>query len=201
MDVILLSIRLHTQQEEEKCPLKIRMLPVVITAALSLVLLLGGWFLYRQTALERPVEQILSQYPGVNSAQVNITQNQALLKLDLQSNVDLRGMIAELRKEQGQMFKKRSIVLDIADHSTPDIDALWKEASFSVAEAMASKRYTMIPDTLSKIQSENDEYTISSDMDNHYIYVALSSATDKKANKYIILPLTAAQGTGGQPNA
>ncbi|GGO04210.1 heavy-metal-associated domain-containing protein [Saccharibacillus kuerlensis] len=181
--------------------MKIRMLPVVITAALSLVLLLGGWFLYRQTALERPVEQILSQYPGVNSAQVNITQNQALLKLDLQSNVDLRGMIAELRKEQGQMFKKRSIVLDIADHSTPDIDALWKEASFSVAEAMASKRYTMIPDTLSKIQSENDEYTISSDMDNHYIYVALSSATDKKANKYIILPLTAAQGTGGQPNA
>ncbi|WP_172196265.1 heavy-metal-associated domain-containing protein [Saccharibacillus qingshengii] len=181
--------------------MKIRILPVALTAALSLIILLGGWFLYRQTALERPIEQMLAKYPGVTSAQVNITQKQAVLKLDLQSNVDLRGMIAELRKTEGSLLKNRSIVLDIADHSTPEIDALWKKASFSVAEAMANKRYTLIPDTLSEIQSDNGGYTISSDMDEHYIYVALSSASDNKANKYIILPLGAAPGTGGQTNA
>ncbi|NGZ74282.1 heavy-metal-associated domain-containing protein [Saccharibacillus alkalitolerans] len=181
--------------------MKIRMLPVALTAALSLILLLGGWFLYRQTAIERPIEKMLSQYPGVTSAQVDITQKQAVLKLDLQSDVDLRGMIAQLRKEEGALLKTRSIKLDIADHSTPEIDELWKQASFSVAEAMANKRYTMIPSTLSKIESENGNYTISSDMDDHYVYVALSSASDKKANKYIILPLAAAPGTGGQSNA
>ncbi len=181
--------------------MKIRALPVALTAALSLIVLLGGWFLYRQTALERPVEKMLSQYPGVTSAQVTITQNKALLKLDLQSNVDLRALIAQLRKEEGSLLGSRSIALDIADHSTPEIDELWKQASFSIAEAMANKRYTMIPDTLSKIQSQHGGYTISSGMDDHYVYVALSSSSDEKANKYIILPLTAATGTGGTNNA
>lgn len=157
--------------------------------------------MYRQTALERPVEKMLANYPGVTSAQAHITQKQAVLKLDLESNVDLRGMIAQLRKEQGSLFEGRSIKLDIADHSTPEIEELWKQASFSVAEAMANKRYTMIPDTLAEIQNENNGYTISSDMDDRYVYVALSSASDKKANKYIILPLAAATGTGGQSNA
>lgn len=202
MDVRFCSARcLHIQQEEEKCPLKIRVLPIVVTAALSLILLLGGWFMYRQTALERPIEKMLANYPGVTSAQAHITQKQAVLKLDLESNVDLRGMIAQLRKEQGSLLEGRSIKLDIADHSTPEIEELWKQASFSVAEAMANKRYTMIPDTLAEIQNENNGYTISSDMDDRYVYVALSSASDKKANKYIILPLAAATGTGGQYNA
>ncbi|OWR29151.1 hypothetical protein CDO73_15915 [Saccharibacillus sp. O23] len=181
--------------------MKIRILPVALTAALSLIVLLGGWFLYRQNALERPVEKMLSQYPGVTSAQVTITQNKALLKLDLQSNVDLRAMIAQLRKEEGSLLGDRSIALDIADHSTPEIDDLWKQASFSVAEAMANKRYTMIPDTLSKIQNGHGGYTISSGMDEQYVYVSLSSSSDKNANKYIILPLTAATGTGGTHNA
>ncbi|MDO3409647.1 heavy metal-associated domain-containing protein [Saccharibacillus sp. CPCC 101409] len=181
--------------------MKIRILPIAVTAAVSLLLLFGGWFLYRQTALERPIERMLSQYPGVTSAQVDITQKQAVLKLDLESNVDLRGMVAQLRKEEGKLLKNRTVVFDIADHSTPEIDALWKEASFSVAEAMANKRYTLIPNTLSKIQDENVAYTISSDMDDHYIYVVLSSSADKQANKYVILPLTASQGTGGQTNA
>lgn len=181
--------------------MKIRILPVALTAALSLIVLLGGWFLYRQTALERPVEKMLSQYPGVTRAQVTITQNKALLKLDLQSNVDLRAMIAELRKKEGSLLGDRVIALDIADHSTPEIDDLWKQASFSVAEAMANKRYTMIPDTLSKIQSEHGGYTILSGMDEQYVYVSLSSSSDKNANKYIILPLTAATVTGGTHNA
>lgn len=181
--------------------MKIRILPVALTAALSLIVLLGGWFLYRQTALERPVEKMLSQYPGVTRAQVTITQNKALLKLDLQSNVDLRAMIAQLRKKEGSLLGDRSIALDIADHSTPEIDDLWKQASFSVAEAMANKRYTMIPDTLSKIQNEHGGYTISSGMDEQYVYVSLSSSSDKNANKYIILPLAAATGSGGTHNA
>lgn len=200
MDVILGS-EFQTQHEEEKCPLKIRILPIALTAALSLIVLLGGWFLYRQTAIERPIAKMLQNYPGVTSAQVDITQNRAVLKLDLESNVDLRGMVAQLRKEEGELLKSRSVVFDIADHSTPDIEALWREASFSVAEAMANKRYTLITDTLSEIQNENNGYTISSDMDEHYIYVALSSASDEQANKYIILPLHAAPGIGGQTNA
>jgi len=157
--------------------------------------------MYRHMALERPVEKILVNYPGVTSAQAHITQKQAVLKLDLESNVDIRGLMAQLSKEQSTLFENRSIKLDIADHSTPEIEELWNQASFSVAEAMANKKYTLIPNTLSKIQNENNGYTLSSDMDDRYVYVTLSSSSDKKANKYIVLPLPAAIGTGGQSNA
>ncbi|MDO7905026.1 hypothetical protein Q5741_01200 [Paenibacillus sp. JX-17] len=177
--------------------MKLRVFPIVLTAIIMAVVLFGGWFLYRQMAIKSPLEKIVTQYPGVTSAQLDINQSTVSLKLDLKPETNISGLVDQIKKEGKSMIGSRTLKLDVVDHSNSQLDQWWSEAMFPVAEAMENRKYTEIRSALEQLEHNNRNIKIQTAMDDSNVYVSLSEG---KASKFIILPREA-QKMGVWPNA
>lgn len=168
--------------------MKLRVVPILITVVLSVSFLFGGWFLYRQTTLQSPLQNMVTKYEGVNSAQLDISHDKIVLKLDVKPNTQLPGLVQQLKTEGKSLIGKRDLQFVVADHSSNTLNQFWEKAMFSVAEAMDNKRYTDIPTKLEKMAQTSGDVKVATEMDDTNVYVNLISSTDAKASKFIILP-------------
>lgn len=175
--------------------LKLKVLPIVLTAVVSAVLLFGGWFIYRQVAVQSPIEKMVTQYEGVNDVQLSINRNDIQMKLDLKPNVDLGRLVQYLYKEGQDLIGSRTLKLDVVDHSNEALENWWGDAMFTVAQAMENKQYAEITPTLSKMATGGIQ--VNTAMDDNNVYVSLR---DGDASKHIILPRVPGQ-IGVWPNA
>lgn len=177
--------------------MKLRIGPIVISIAASALLLFGGWFANREWAIETPFEKLVKQYEGVKDVQFDINQKQVVLKLDLEQNTDLGGLVQHIEKDGDKFVGARELKLEVKDHSSPTLDKLWQDSLFTVAEAMETKQYTEIMEAMKQIEQANQSVNASAVMDENNVYVTLS---DGKASKFIILPRIPQQ-MGVWPNA
>ncbi|MGF7049899.1 hypothetical protein J2T13_004422 [Paenibacillus sp. DS2015] len=168
--------------------MKPRVLPIIITVVLSGALLFGGWFFYRQITLQSPLQSIVTKYEGVNSAQMDITHDKIVLKLDIKPNTQLPGLVQQLKTEGKSSIGSRTLQFVVVDYSSDILNEFWEKAMFSVAEAMENKRYTDIPKTLEEMAQASGDVKVTTQMDDTNVYVNLISSTDAKASKFIILP-------------
>ncbi|SMF87279.1 hypothetical protein SAMN05661091_3683 [Paenibacillus uliginis N3/975] len=165
--------------------MKLRIVPVVLTVVISASVLFGGWFLYRQMALQNPLANVVSQYDGVNNSQIDIKQDTVTLKLDLEPETNLRGLVEHINKEGKSVVGKRTLKLEVEDHSSERLNQWWDEAMLSVAEAMDNKQYTDIQSSLDELAKNSPTLKANAQIDDQNVYVSLS---DGKSGKFIILP-------------
>ncbi|KGE17779.1 hypothetical protein [Paenibacillus wynnii] len=165
--------------------MKLRLVPVLLTSLLSVALMFGGWFLYRQFAIQEPLQKIVNSYQGVNKSHISINRNEVSLKLDLQPGTKLRDLVQYISTEGESVIGGRSIKLDLEQHSSEELDEIWDQAMFSVAEAMESRKYTLIPAKLDQLKEQYEGITATTEIDDNNVYVSL---TNGKESKFIILP-------------
>ncbi|MNI95650.1 hypothetical protein D3C73_1539530 [compost metagenome] len=63
--------------------------------------------------------------------------------------------------------------LDVTQHSNQTLDDYWNKALFSVAEAMESGKYTLIPETLNDLSKEFTGVQATTAIDDNNVYVSL----------------------------
>jgi len=164
--------------------MKFRILPIALTVVISGSLLFGGWFVYKQVKVQNPLQNIATEYDGVNKAQLNITRDEVVVKLDIEPGTRLPGLVQQLKTEGKSILGKRTLKLDVKEHTTANINEFWDKAMFPVAEAMENKRYTQIVDKLKEMEQGSNVKVIT-EMDDQNVYISL---TDGKGSKFIILP-------------
>ena len=165
--------------------MKLRFVPIVLSVVISASVLFGGWFLYRQMAVQTPLNQVVSQYEGVKSSQIDIKQDTVSLKLDLEPETDLRGLVEHINKEGKSVIGKRQLKIEVVDHSSETLNKWWEDAMLSVAEAMDNRQYTDILSSLERLAKDSPGLKASAQIDDQNVYVSLS---DGKTGKFIILP-------------
>lgn len=168
--------------------MKLRLVPVLITSVLSATLLFGGFFVYRHFAVQEPLQKIVSQYDGVNNSHISINRNEVTLKLDLAPGTKLRELVQYVSEEGKSVIDGRALKLDVEQNSSQLLDEYWDKAMFSVAEAMESRKYTLIPAQLDRLKEQYSQYKdviATTEIDDTNVYVSLSSGED---SKFIILP-------------
>ncbi|MEK3684187.1 hypothetical protein GC101_06875 [Paenibacillus sp. LMG 31459] len=172
--------------------MKLRLMPVLLTSLLSAALLFGGWYSYRQFAVQEPLQKLVSSYEGVKDSHISIKRNEVTLKLDLQPGTKLRELVQYVSKEGSSAINGRTLKLDVEQNSSALLDEYWDKAMFSVAEAMESRKYTLIPAKLDGLKTQDSKYSgviATTEIDDNNVYVSLSNGTE---SKFIILPRAAA---------
>ncbi|WP_339816545.1 hypothetical protein MKZ15_13650 [Paenibacillus sp. FSL R7-0216] len=177
--------------------MKLRIGPIAASIAISVLVLFGGWFLYRQWAIERPLENIVKSVDGVNQVEMDIKPDELALKLSLKPGTDLGALVRQIEQNGKDQIGNRTLKLDVEDHSSPTLDQLWENALFTVAQAMENKQYTQITAALKQMEQENDKLTATAEMDEKNVYITL---TDGQYSKFVILPRTP-ERMGAWPNA
>ncbi|OAB32575.1 hypothetical protein PMSD_16475 [Paenibacillus macquariensis subsp. defensor] len=164
--------------------MKFRIMPIALTVVISGSLLFGGWFAYKQVKVQNPLQNIVTEYEGVNTAQLYITRDEVVVKLDIEPGTRLPGLVQQLKTEGKSIVGKRTLKLDVKEHTTANINEFWDKAMFPVAEAMENKRYTQIVDKLKEMEQGSTVKALT-EMDDQNVYISL---TDGKGSKFIILP-------------
>ncbi|MBE9912852.1 hypothetical protein G8C92_02235 [Paenibacillus donghaensis] len=164
--------------------MKLRPIPIVITVVVSAALLFGGWFFYRQTTMQGPLQKIIQNYKGVNSAQFDIKRNEIDLKLDLKPDTNVSGLVNRITTEGKSVIGSRTLKFDFVDHSSDKLNRYWDSAMFTAAEAMDNKKYTEITSKLQELAKDTG-IKIQTEMDTKNVYISLSEGDN---SKFIVLP-------------
>jgi hypothetical protein len=167
--------------------MKLRLLPVILSVSITAVVLFGGWFVYQSVAMENPLTEVINHTPGVQLVNTHITSGKAELELKLQPGTNLREVFGRIQKEGASALGKRELSLKVVNDSTPAIDGWWSAALFDVAQSMETRQYAQIPKTLQARADASGSLKVSTEMDDKYVYIAL---TDGEQSKYVMLPRT-----------
>ncbi|WP_127588203.1 hypothetical protein [Paenibacillus koleovorans] len=176
--------------------MKLRIWPIAMSLVVSSAVLFGGWFLYDSYAMETPLNQIVKETPGVKDASVQIEKDRVSLRLTLADNANLREIYKQVTEQGDSVIGKRKVAVEVANSSEAELDRWWSSALFDVAQAMETKKYGDIPVRLEARAAEVPGLTVSTEMDEQYVYVTLRNGT---SGKYVMLPRNAAQ-LGVWPN-
>ncbi|MFC0214811.1 hypothetical protein ACFFK0_20600 [Paenibacillus chartarius] len=168
--------------------MKLRLLPIVVSVAVSSVVLFGGWFGYHSFAMENPMKAIVEQIPGVSDAQMQLKRDEVQVSLRLGSGASLREVYQTIETKGASIIGDRKVNVEVTNETSPEIDRWWSSALFDVAQAMETKQYADIPKVLEQHKSSLPGLTVLTEMDDDNVYVQLS---DGEKSKYVILPRVA----------
>jgi hypothetical protein len=167
--------------------MKLRLLPILLSLTISAILLFGGWFAYQSVAMESPLSSIASMTPGVKLVDAHFSSEDVVMEIKLEPGTSLREVYSRIQTEGSALIGKKELKLKVLNESTPKMDQWWSSALFDVAQAMETKQYTQIPKTLQARSVESDGLKVATEMDDKYVYIAL---TDGAKSKYLMLPRT-----------
>lgn len=177
--------------------MKLRWIPVAITAALSAALLFGGWYAYGRYGVEQPLDRVAKSIPGVESAQTSRSASSVNLQLKLSPNADLAEVYREIQEQGSGAIAGKTLNLSIDEPSDPALEKAWSYALFDVAEAMDHQKYSEIRTAMDELTKQYPAIQADTQMDDTNVYIRLRSGN---AVKYVILPRQA-EKLGVWPNA
>lgn len=178
--------------------LKPRVLPIMISAVLSVAVLFGGWAIYNHVAVSAPLNDAIKEVPGlVDVAKPSIEQDYVRIAVQLSDDANLRQVYENIAENGKAAIGDRKLELQIDSSSSAELDELWNQVLFEVAEAMETKAYSNIPKAMELAAGRYQGVSATTEMDGSNIYITMKQ---DKAAKYVVLPRTPAK-LGVWPNA
>ncbi|MEX2415875.1 MAG: hypothetical protein WD424_07005 [Paenibacillaceae bacterium] len=167
--------------------MKLRPVPILSTVLISSALLFGGWFVYQNTMVKSPIEEIVQGIPGIVQSDIQLDRKTINLTLQLSDEAKLRSVYEEINKKSKSVTGNRSLTIDLESQSSDQLDQWWSEALFSVAQAMETRQYADIPKSLKELAAGTNGLKVQTEIDADNVYVHLNEGP---YHKYIVLPRT-----------
>ena len=165
--------------------MRLRLFPIALTAILAAALLLGGWSLYNSMAVQQPLNGVLKEIPGVRSADSSVDRSSVQITLELEKGAGLREVYQTIRSNGSTYIGNRTLQLEVAQTSDEQLEELWSQLLFGIAQAMETRHYGDIPQALEQLEMTHEGLTATTEMDADNVYITLET---EQAAKYIILP-------------
>lgn len=177
--------------------MKLKIGPTVTTAALSAVLLFGGWYGYRHYGVEQPLDRIAESVPGVESAESSMSGNDVTLKVGLAADANLAEVYKKVTEQGASSIGSKTLQFVVDGGTNDDLEHIWSQALFDVAEAMDKGQYSDVRDAMASLAERYPNLETATEMDDDNVYITLRSGDDAK---FVILPRQPAK-FGVWPNA
>ncbi|WP_052350433.1 hypothetical protein [Paenibacillus gorillae] len=168
---------------------KIKIIPVLLTAAATALVLFGGWLLYNKVALEAPLDKAVQGVAGIESAQAPvIDRDRVSISLTLKPDASLKQVYDAIQQNGKDVIGSKELKLNIDNAKSNDkLDKLWSTVLFDVAQAMETKAYSDIPKAMNRISEEHAGITTNTEMDENNVYITIMDGANRK---YVVLPRT-----------
>lgn len=168
-----------------------RVVPVIITAAITASVLFGGWAIYNQVVVAAPLEQVVKEVQGVVSSDKPVmNSDQVTIQLELTPDANIRDIYESIAANGKDVFGDRKLQLNIKGKSNKQLDDLWYASLFKVAEAMETKTYSSIPTAMNDAAKSMKDVKVTTEMDETNVYITIKNT---EAVKYVVLPRTPGQ--------
>jgi hypothetical protein len=151
---------------------RIRLVPMILIAVVSLAILFSGWQAYQRFNLVNPLKLSLSKLAGVESVNVN-SGNPKVIQIKLGAVKDLQTTYDSIALTiSGALGSSGS--LEIQDNSDDKLRSAYESYQPIILEGLAKGNYTEMISTIDKLAIKNG-INARITMDQHHVYVQLSA--------------------------
>lgn len=158
---------------------RIRFVPVLLIFGVTLTVLFGGWIVYRDYGLVRPLKQELTNSKQVETVAVNLRGSNRQIAVTLKQVPDLQSAYREIRTTVKEAMHT-DLQIQIHDQRTPELERLFQSYQPVIFSGIDRGDYTNMIDTIAQragkdgihaiITMDRDNLYIQLEKGNHYLY-------------------------------
>jgi hypothetical protein len=164
--------------------MKLRLIIVLSTMTVASILLFGGWSVYQENGVKKPLIQSIQQFEGVQDVSAIISRDNIHVTVQLAPATPLRYTFQQIASIAEESWPERDLQVDLNGNEHESLTQWWSLALFDVAQAMEARQYTEIPRRLQELANQ-DGLTVITEMDDRNVYITLNQ---HQFSKYIVLP-------------
>ena len=157
----------------------LRIFTVILTASLTLAVLIGATVLYNKIIISTPLEASVRRISAVGSFQVETLNSQTRLRVQFNSKEKLRANFYLLLDQlQGQSTDSPEDVTIIIDNVYQEsLRKFLAEARLPIFEAISTGQFTILPAHLNNL-SQQVNITYELEIDNNFIFLTANADQD-----------------------
>ncbi|GAX89779.1 hypothetical protein [Effusibacillus lacus] len=151
---------------------RIRILPMLIFLTASLLVLFGGWILYRDYGVVRPLQKELISTRQVNAVDVRLNGSPKVIEVSVNRVSDLQTAYKSIQAKISNKLNA-GVNVKMKDKRTPELEKLFQNYQPIIYEGIAKGSFTeMIDKVQSQGRKDGLDRTVVT-MDSEYLYIQL----------------------------
>ncbi len=150
----------------------------VLSLLAVLAVLFGGYFVYHQLGLDRPLVKALKADPAVQSVRVDDGSQGRVIKVALNRVDNLQTVYERLEQTTDRYLKDGSYELKVTDHRDPLLQETYDRMSFLVEEALVRGNYEDMYAGLQKQAADRGLDVFKVYVGAHDVFLQLGKGTD-----------------------
>lgn len=164
--------------------MKFRAMPIFLSVVVSGVLLFGGWYVFQNQFVKKPITEEISAMKGVQVDQVTVGRDAVKLELVFNDPDKFAEQYKAVQKIVKDKANGKKADIELNDENSA-LKGVWQQHEFAIAEAMDLHTYSRIPSVLNEMKQKHNLKSASSHMDEQNVYIYLN---DGKHPYYTVLP-------------
>lgn len=158
--------------------------PVVISLILSVVVLFGGYVIYQEQFVKKPIEEYIAALDGVQLEEIRVDKSSIYLDVAFRDADAFLESYGKMGSELQTMNRGREVHI-ILPASDEKMERIWQEGYFYLVEVIENQQYSQIPAVLKSWKEQYDLTGAGARMDENNVMIVLSKGD---AMFYQVLP-------------
>ncbi|NLV16497.1 MAG: hypothetical protein GXY50_04710 [Syntrophomonadaceae bacterium] len=149
----------------------------ILALALTIVLCLGGFHLYKEFIIKKPLETALLEIKGVQQVQIDEHEKNYLFLISLQNTQDLKGIYQAADSIIQESLGKESYEIIIDEKSSAELEELFGELELGIYQGMANGSFLWLAEWMES-RTGPREINCHLQVDSRNIYLTMNDDTN-----------------------
>ncbi len=154
--------------------MKIRPLPIFLSFLLSACILFGGWFIYGEQFVKKPIRDEIGKMKDVSLQELKVGREQVTITIALQNPNKFQSNYQDIKRLAKEKAGEKKIVIDFKSQEGK-MQTIWEENQLQIAEAIDLHQYSRIQQVFDQLKGKKviKDYVLR--IDDEYIYIYMTN--------------------------
>ncbi|MBP2649689.1 MAG: hypothetical protein H6Q74_514 [Firmicutes bacterium] len=149
---------------------------IVVALFITVAVLVGGQLLWNNYGVKKPLDKSLQIIPGIEAvtwAETGKNTDSLVITVTLGKVSDLQQTYKQIVETSKQVLGRRPFTINLKDHRSPELEALYYDSHYYVQEAIVTGKFTSMAEAI-KARAADSEVEEKVYVDDKYVYIGLS---------------------------
>jgi hypothetical protein len=152
--------------------MKIRPLPIFLSFFITACLLFGGWFVYGEQFVKKPIRDEVEKLNGVSLHEIKVGRQQVTMMISLQDPKKFQSNYQQIKRIAKEKAGNKKVVIDFKSAEN-EMQTIWEDIQLQIAEAIDLHQYSRIQQVFESLKGKKviTDYVLRIDEEAIYIYM------------------------------
>ncbi len=146
----------------------------IIALALTVAICLGGFHIYKEYGVKKPLTESILEIDGVQKAVIEDGRDGRVINVTLKDTANLKGSFQKVNEvAREKLGDKQPYVIKIVDNPSPELRSLYDDLELGIHQGIADSSFIWLKDWIGQVTADKGtEYQLQVDSDNLYFTIS-----------------------------